>query len=153
MIQFTIVDTIARCVSGNIVADDKGVFKVKFDTPVNGKLVYRIGRKPSQTSKVLNGECTISNLSSGELRGELFVEDKKIMLEIVEIRNFVDQNTNKFTANAQANLILERLADLEKEIATLKQEYEEKYTAMQEKYDTCIDTLKKIKKAYGLGLF
>lgn len=153
-IKFKICGSIARCTSGNIVNDENGVLSVEFDETVNGKLTYHINNKPSQTVRVTDGKASLptNTLSAGVLRGELYT-DTKIILEAIEIRSYFEQNRNRFTANAQANDILERLCDAEKQIAELKETYSEQYAQVLACLDEQTELLKKINKSYSLGLF
>lgn len=153
-IKFKICGSIARCTSGNIVNDENGVLSVEFDETVNGKLTYRINNKPSQTVRVIDGKATIptNTLVAGILRSELYT-DNKIIVEAIEIRSYFEENRNRFTANAQANDILERLCDAEKQIAELKETYSKQYAEVLACLDEQTELLKKINKSYTLGLF
>lgn len=153
-IKFKICGSIARCTSGNIVNDENGVLSVEFDETVNGRLTYHINNKPSQTVRVTAGKASLptNTLSAGVLRGELYT-DNKIILEAIEIRSYFEENRNRFTANAQANDILERLCDAEKQIAELKETYLKQYAEVLACLDEQTELLKKINKSYSLGLF
>lgn len=154
VLKFKICGSIARCTSGNIVNDENGVLSVEFDETVNGKLSYRINNKPSHTVRVTDGKATIptNTLAAGVLRGELYT-DNKIIIEAIEIRSYFDENVNRFTANAQANDILERLCEAEKQIAELKETYSEQYAQVLAQLNEQTELLKKINKSYTLGLF
>lgn len=154
VLKFKICGSIARCTSGNIVNDENGVLSVEFDETLNGKLTYRINNKPFHTVRVTDGKATIptNTLAAGVLRGELYT-DNKIILEAIEIRSYFDENVNRFTANAQANDILERLVEAEKQIAELKETYSEQYAQVLAQLNEQTELLKKINKSYTLGLF
>lgn len=154
VLKFKMCGSVARCTSGNIVNDENGVLSVEFDETVNGKLTYRINNKPSHTVRVTDGKATIptNTLAAGVLRGELYT-DNKIIIEAIEIRSYFDENVNRFTANAQANDILERLCEAEKQIAELKETYSEQYAQVLAQLNEQTELLKKINKSYTLGLF
>lgn len=154
ILKFKICGSIARCTSGNIVNDEDGVLSVEFDEPVNGKLTYRINNNPSHTVRVIDGKALVptNTLSAGVMRSELFTDDK-IIVEAIEIRSYFEQNKNRFTANAQADDILERLVATEKELAELKEAYAIQYAEVLDALAEQTELLQKINKSYSLGLF
>lgn len=158
-LDFIIAGTIARSLNGNIVNDDKGFFrlKIKDGEGLNGKIVYRINTGLSRSAGLKDGIANIptSSLSAGILYIEIYLEDpaQKIICEALEIRSYFEENKNRFTANAQANDILLRLAEVERKTEEVQKDYEAKYNACLEKLEKQTALLEKISKSFSLGLF
>lgn len=163
-INMVICGTIAKTTAGNLVNEDNGLLSIKFNSKVNGKLVYRVNGNSEHTVAVNEGVANIptNTLKAGALRAELFSFDpaSKILCEPLEITSYFEQNKNRFCANAFANDILERLVNAEKTIEDMKADYAQKYDEVTRKYEETVakldeqqELLAKINKSYGLGLF
>lgn len=158
-LDFIIAGTIARSLNGNIVNDDNGVFrlKIKDGDTLNGKLVYRINTGLSHSVSLKNGMANIptNSLSAGILYIEIYIDDpaRKVICEALEIRSYFEENKNRFTANAKADDILLRLAEVERKTEEAQKDYEAKYNAVTEKLEKQTALLEKISKSFTLGLF
>lgn len=158
-LDFIIAGSIARSLNGNIVNDDNGVFrlKIKDGDALNGKLVYRINTGLSRSVSLKNGVANIPTnaLSAGILYIDIYINEpaQKVVCEALEIRSYFEENKNRFTANAQANDILLRLAEVERKTEEAQKDYEAKYNAVTEKLEKQTALLEKISKSFTLGLF
>lgn len=159
MLEFIIAGTIARSLNGNIVNDENGVFrlKIKDGDALNGKLIYRINTGLSRSVSLKNGVANIPTnaLSAGILYIEIYIDDpaRKVICEPLEIRSYFEENKNRFTANAKADDILLRLAEVERKTEEAQKDYEAKYNAVTEKLEKQTALLEKISKSFSLGLF
>ena len=158
-LDFVIAGSIARSLNGNIVNDENGVFrlKIKDGDTLNGKLVYRINTGLSHAVSLKNGVANIptNSLSAGILYIEIYIDDpaRKVICEALEIRSYFEENKNRFTANAKADDILERLAEVERKTEEAQKDYEAKYNACLEQLEKQNALLEKISKSFTLGLF
>lgn len=158
-LDFIIAGTIARSLNGNIVNDDKGFFrlKIKNGESLNGKIVYRVNTGLSRSVSLKNGVANIPTnaLSAGILYIEIYIDDpaQKVICEALEIRSYFEENKNRFCANAKADDILLRLAEVERKTEEAQKDYEAKYNAVTEKLEKQTALLEKISKSFTLGLF
>lgn len=158
-LDFIIAGTIARSLNGNIVNDDKGFFrlKIKDGESLNGKIVYRVNTGLSRSVSLKNGVANIPTnaLSAGILYIEIYIDDpaQKVICEALEIRSYFEENKNRFCANAKADDILLRLAEVERKTEEAQKDYEAKYNAVTEKLEKQTALLEKISKSFTLGLF